>query len=90
MEKYEDFKGLVTGFVMPHSGYIKKIICEIVMFTSLEDYTNFIFNLLSDYKEKTVITDFTFLKNTDYVSIEDVLKKGVDEFKKNSRKRKYF
>ena len=90
VEKYEDFKGSVTGFVMPHSGYIKKIICEIVMFTSLENYTNFIFNLLSDYKEETVITDFTFLKNTDYVSIEDVLRKGVDEFKKTVEKENIF
>ena len=90
VEKYEDFKGSATGFVMPHSGYIKKIICEIVMFTSLENYTNFIFNLLSDYKEETVITDFTFLKNTDYVSIEDVLKKGVDEFKKTVEKENIF
>ena len=88
--KYEDFKGSVTGFVMPHSGYIKKIICEIVMFTSLENYTNFVFNFLSDYKEETVITDFTFLKNTDYVSIEDVLKKGVDEFKKTAEKENIF
>ena len=90
VKKYEDFKGSVTGFVMPHSGYIKKIICEIVMFTSLENYTNFIFNFLSDYKEETVITDFTFLKNTDYVSIEDVLKKGVDEFKKKAEKENIF
>ena len=60
------------------------------MFTSLENYTNFIFNLLSDYKEETVITDFTFLKNTDYVSIEDVLKKGVDEFKKTVEKENIF
>ena len=88
--KYEDFKGSVTGFVMPHSGYIKKIICEIVMFTSLENYTNFFFNLLSDYKEEIVITDFTFLKNTGYVSIEDVLKKGVDEFKKTAEKENIF
>ena len=88
--KYEDFKGSVTGFVMPHSGYIKKIICEITMFTSLENYTNFFFNLLSDYKEKIVITNFDFLMNIGYVSIEDILKKGVDEFKKTAEKENIF
>ena len=89
IEEYKDFKGLFTGFIMPHSGYIRKIICEIAMFTSIENYINFIFNFFSNYKEAE-ITDFLFLEKTDYVSIEDVLKKGIDEFKKNSRKRKYF
>ena len=74
---------------MPHSGYIKKIICEIVMFTSIENYINFIFNFFSNFKEAE-ITDFLFFKKTDYVSIEDVLKRGIDDFKKNSKKRKYF
>ena len=24
IEEYKDFKGLITGFIIPHSGYIKK------------------------------------------------------------------
>ena len=87
--KYEDFKGLITGFVMPHSGYIRKIICEIAMFTSIENYINFIFNFFSNYKEAE-ITDFLFLEKTDYVSIDDVLKKGIDEFKKTAEKENIF
>ena len=89
IEKYKDFKGLFTGFVMPHSGYIKKIICEIVIFTTIENYIDFIFTFFLDYKEAK-ITDFLFLKKTDYVSIEDVLKRGFDEFKKTAKKENIF
>ena len=90
IEEYKDFKGLITGFIIPHSGYIKKIICEIVTFTSIESYTNFIFNFLSDYKKEAVITDFLFLEKAGYVSIEDVLKKGIDDFKKTIEKENIF
>ena len=89
IEEYKDFKGLFTGFIMPHSGYIRKIICEIAMFTSIENYINFIFNFFSNYKEAE-ITNFLFLEKTDYVSIEDVLKKGIDEFKKTAEKENIF
>ena len=89
IEEYKDFKGLFTGFIMPHSGYIRKNICEIAMFTSIENYINFIFNFFSNYKEAE-ITDFLFLEKTDYVSIEDVLKKGIDEFKKTAEKENIF
>ena len=64
IEEYKDFKGLITGFIIPHSGYIKKIICEIVTFTGVENYTNFFFNFLSDYKKEAKITNFLFFRKS--------------------------
>ena len=88
--KYEDFKGSITGFVIPHSGHIKKIICEILLYRSLEDITNFIFDFITKHKKDVQISDITILGKTGYVDIEDVLKKGIDELKKKNRKRKCF
>ena len=45
LEGYKDFKGSITGFVMPHSGYIKKIICEYLSFRSFESILNFFFKI---------------------------------------------
>ena len=90
LEGYKDFKGSITGFVMPHSGYIKKIICEYLAFRSFESVLNFFFKFLTDYKKESVITDFPVLERAGYVDIEDVLTKGIDEFKKMMRKEKVF
>ena len=90
LEGYKDFKGSITGFVMPHSGYIKKIICEYLSFRSFESVLNFFFKFLSDYKKEAVITDFPVLERAGYVDIEDVLTKGIDEFNKIMRKEKVF
>ena len=80
--KYEDLKGSITGFVMPHSGHIKKIICESLAYRSLEDVVEFLFNFISDYKKEIQFSDIPVLKKMGYVGIEDFLKKGIDEFKK--------
>ena len=80
--EYKDLKGSITGFVIPHSGHIKKIICEVLIFYGLESYTNFIFNLISDYKKELQLSDFPGLEKAGYVDLEDVLKKGIDELKK--------
>ena len=40
---YEDLRGSITGFVMPHSGHIKKIICESLLFRSVENIAKFFF-----------------------------------------------
>ena len=80
--QYEDLKGSVTGFVIPHSGHIKKIICEQLTFKSLDEVAEFFFNLISKHKKDLQFSDIPFLKKLGYVDIEDFLKKGVDEFKK--------
>ena len=80
--QYEDLKGSVTGFVIPHSGHIKKIICEQLTFKSLDDIAEFFFNIISKHKKDLQISDIPFLKKLGYVDIEDFLKKGVDELKK--------
>ena len=80
--KYEDLKGSITGFVMPHSGHLKKIICESVMFRSIEDIVEFVHNYISDHKKEVQLSDIPFLEKAGYVDIEDVLKKGNDEIKK--------
>ena len=41
--EYEDLKGSITGFVMPHSGHLKKIICESLTFRNLDNITKFFF-----------------------------------------------
>ena len=80
--KYEDLKGSNTGFVMPHSGHLKKIICESLTYRSLEDIVEFVFNFISDHKKEMQLNDIAFLEKAGYVDIEDVLKKGIDELKK--------
>ena len=90
IEEYKDFKGSITGFLMPHTGYIKKIICEFVTFVGLESYTNFIFNFISDYKKDLKLSDLPGLEKAGYVDFEDVLKKGIDDLKKITEKENFF
>ena len=84
--EYEDLRGSITGFVMPHSGHIKKIICESLTFRSLENIAKFFFNFISDHKKELVISDIPGLVKAGYVDIEDVLKKGIDELIKITEK----
>ena len=77
---YENFKGSITGFIMPHSGHIKKIICESLFFLSSKSILSFLFDTISDNKKELSISDFPVLEKAGYVDIEDLLKKGVDEF----------
>ena len=79
---YEDFKGSITGFVMPHSGHIKKIICEILLYRSLENIAKFFLDFITEHKKDVQLSDIPFLEKAGYVDIEDVLKKGIDELKK--------
>ena len=88
--KYEDLKGSITGFVMPHSGHIKKIICESLAYRSLEDLAEFVFNFISDHKKEIQISDIPVFKKVGYVDIEDILKKGIDELKKIMEKENNF
>ena len=67
---------------MPHSGHLKKIICENLLYRSLDDIVEFAFNFISDHKKELQLSDIFFLKKAGYVDIEDVLKKGIDELKK--------
>ena len=83
---YEDFKGSITGFVMPHSGHIKKIICEGLVFRSLDNMTDFIFNFITDHKKELQLSDIDPLEKATYLDIEDVLKKGKVELKKTLEK----
>ena len=87
--KYEDLKGSITGFVMPHSGHLKKIICEGLVFKSLDDITDFIFNFITDHKKELQLSDIVFLEKATYLDIEDVLKKGKVELKKTLEKENF-
>ena len=82
IEQYDDLKGSITGFIMPHSGHIKKIICETLLFRSLENIAEFFFNLVTKHKKDLQFSDLSLEKDFGYVDIEDFLKKGIDEFKK--------
>ena len=84
--EFEDLRGSNTGFAMPHSGHIKKIICESLYFTGLENIAKLFFNFISDNKKEIVISDFPNLEKAGYADIEDVLKKGNDELKKRMEK----
>ena len=81
--QYDDLKGSITGFIMPHSGHIKKIICETLLFRSFENIAEFFFNLITKHKKNLQLNDLPLKKDLGYVDIEDLLKKGIDEFKKN-------
>ena len=81
--QYDDLKGSITGFIMPHSGHIKKIICETLLFRSFENIAEFFFNLITKHKKDLQLNDLPLKKDVGYVDIEDFLKKGIDEFKKN-------
>ena len=80
--RYEDFKGSITGFVMPHSGHIKKIIYESLVYRTLEDFAEFIFNFLSNHKKDLQLNNIPLINKFGYVDIEDFFKKGIDVFKK--------
>ena len=80
--QYDDLKGSITSFIMPHSGHIKKIICETLLFRSFENIAEFTFNLVTKHKEDLQFTDIVFIEDLGYVDKEDFLKKGIDEFKK--------
>ena len=84
IRQYEDLKGSIAGFVMPHSGHIKKIICEHLTFRSYDEIIEFIFNLISKNKKDLQNSNIPFFK--DLKNIEDLLNKGIDDFKKNLNK----
>ena len=89
--KYEDLKGSITGFVMPHSGHIKKIIFESLFFITLESTAEFIFNYILNNKKEFSNSDLPPpLVKAGYVDMEDFLKKGIDEFKKLMEKENIF
>ena len=66
-------KGLITGFVMPHPGYIRKTICEGIAFINLKTAADDMINLLNEeqinnlklyYKKEDFKNDFSYdLKN---------------------------
>ena len=89
--EYEDFKGSITGFVMPHSGHIKKIICENLTFLSLKKVAELIYNILNDNKKEIENNKSfpLFLKKVGYVDINDFFKKGIDELEKVMEKENF-
>ena len=46
-QKYK-LNSIISGFVMPHSGRIKKIICEGVSFVEMDDIVDKVINLLNE------------------------------------------
>ena len=78
---------------MPHSGNIKKIICEELIFKSLGDIAKFLFNTISEHKNDFQINDIPFLRKYKYKDVEDLLKKGIDDLTKkmeNEEKENFF
>ena len=82
ISQYEDFKGSVTGFVMPHSGYIRKIICEKLVFKSYEEIAEYIFDFVSKGEDLQHDNKAIFFSSLGYVDREDFLKKGIEKFRK--------
>ena len=82
ISQYEDFKGSVTGFVMPHSGYIRKIICEKLVFKSYGEIAEYIFDFVSKEKNLQLDNKAIFFSSLGYVDREDFLKKGIETFRK--------
>ena len=85
--KYKDFKGSITGFVIPHSGHIKKIICEGLIFKNINDVAEFVFNYISDNEKDLLLSDISLIVDTGYYTdIKDIIEKGIDELKKKLSK----
>ena len=82
ISQYEDFKGSVTGFVIPHSGYIRKIICEQLVFKTYEEIAEYIFDFVSKGKDLQHDNKAIFFTSLGYVDREDFLKKGIEKFRK--------
>ena len=81
ISQYVDLKGSVTGFIIPHSGYIKKIICETITFKNYGEIANYIFDLVKKGIDKES-ENAIFFKSIGYVDREDFLKKGIEKFRK--------
>ena len=78
---YENFKGSITGFIMPHSGHIKKIIYESLVFFSIKSTLSSMFDIITDNIKELSFGDLSLdFTKAGYVDLEDILKKGVDEF----------
>ena len=58
LERDLDFKGLMSGFVMPHSGRIKKIICEGLTYINLDKMINELINSLNEEQIKNLKKHF--------------------------------
>ena len=82
ISQYEDLKGSVTGFVMPHSGYIRKIICEKLVFKSYGEIAEYIFDFVSKGNNLQLDNKAISFSSLGYVDREDFLKKGIEEFRK--------
>ena len=80
--QYEDLKGSVTGFVMPHSGYIRKIICEKLVFKSYGEIAEYIFDFVSKGNNLQLDNKAISFSSLGYVDREDFLKKGIEKFRK--------
>ena len=52
----------------------------------MENIANFILDFITEHKKDVQLSDITILEKAGYVDIEDVLKKGIDELKKNLEK----
>ena len=82
INQYKDLKGSFTGFLMPQSGYIRKIICERLVFKSYEKIAGDIFDIVSNGKDLQYGNKPILFSSLGYVDREDFLKKGVEEFRK--------
>ena len=82
INQYEDLKGSFTGFLMPQSGYIRKIISERLVFKSYEKIAGDIFDIVSNGKDLQYGNKPILFSSLGYVDREDFLKKGVEEFRK--------
>ena len=79
VEKYKDFKGSTTGFLMPHSGCIKKIVVEGLFFINFLE----IFQEVEDELVKLGILD-----EKDRTNFKEHTEKIQEEIKKE--KKSYF
>ena len=88
---FKEIKGLLSGFVMPHPGYIRKTICEGLAYINLKTTVNDIINsfnekqineLKSHYRKDNFGDDFTaHLKNTiNYNIFNDKLRQDRNSF----------
>ena len=74
VEKYKDFKSSTTGFLMPHSGRIKKIVAESLYFYDLHE----IIQEINDEIAKIGLDEKKLIK----------FKEHIEKFKEKTKKKK--
>ena len=78
VEEYKDFKGSTTGFLIPHSGRIKKIVVETLFFMNFLEF-------IQEVEEELV--NIGLVDEEERINFKEAAEKGKEELKKKRKKK---